>query len=359
MVVWVLASSCTHPDSAPSPDAGEVQVATGSQSEQKTPEGLLFPSRRCGECHGRQRTEWMGSAHAHAADGEAYSQAIAKLGEGESARCEGCHVPLSEAGPRIARDGVGCDACHTAVATAQAPRVLTLAPERATRFGPFKDAKDHNFHRVAFSSFVTEAGLCEACHQDPPGRKVAEYTTVAEWSKVEDHLDCVTCHMPGFRAVAAKGAKMRNVSHHDFGRDKVKALGDALSLAVKVEGSEATVTLTNASAQHDLPTGRPERRMKLQLDWLDAAGATVASQTEVFGRFLVDGRGEATPSFLAERELRDTRLKAGEDWVHAYPRASGARSVRARLYYQRFDPALSQWFGSSDDVLVLERKEAL
>lgn len=360
----VILAGCTQAGSEPKVSAtGDASVAVlpkapPAPAPDASEETHFFPSRRCGECHGRARDEWAASAHARSAGG-VFAQVAQKLGEEATVRCQGCHVPLAAGEEQVSSEGVSCDACHTAVRRAQPPAALVLAPELATRFGPYRDANAHYFHKVAYSDFVVEGALCASCHQDPPGQKVPEYTTVAEWRDVADHVDCQTCHMPGLRDRAARGEKIRSVSRHGFSSDKAKALAEALKLSVQVSHGEAQVGLTNAVADHDLPTGRPERRLKVSLDWMGKDGKPVAHQEHFFGRMLVDADGAPSPSFLAVREAQDDRLHPGETWHHTFPRVEGARSLSVRLEYFRFDPALSAFFGPVAPVKVAEREEAL
>jgi len=271
-LILLLVAGCSK-DPGPSDTAAETGEAKASivlaAEGTEEPEGRLYPSRRCGECHGRQRKEWEASAHARS-NGEVFASALAHVPADLQSQCTGCHVPLESAGRRVAKDGVGCDACHTATAHAKgnAGQVLTLSPELATRFGPYKDSLDHHFHRVAFSEFVVGEGLCASCHQDPEGAKVPTYTTVSEWRALPDRVECNACHMPPLRAVAAKGEQIRTVSRHDFHPDKASALAEAFSLrwSVLPDVRAAQIELVNDGAGHHLPTGRPERRLVLEVE---------------------------------------------------------------------------------------------
>src|SRR5687768_12817144 len=143
----------------------EVTAAIGLTGDGGVPEAVHHSSRRCGECHKHQREQWKESAHATAASAP-FVKAVEMLAPDQKAQCDACHVPLRNASARIAGEGVTCDACHTATGTAAPPGALALAPELATKFGPFRDSKDHNFHRVAYSEFVIGSELCNACHED-------------------------------------------------------------------------------------------------------------------------------------------------------------------------------------------------
>lgn len=363
-ILALCAWGCSKEETAAtSGDGGsDAEALLASSGEQKKPEGRLFPSRRCGECHGRQHREWSDSAHART-NGESFQAVLAQVPADAKAGCSGCHAPLELGGRRVAKDGVGCDACHTATAPGdgKGPHALTLSPQLATRFGPYRDSKDHHFHRVGFSEFVVGDGLCASCHQDAPGTAVPQYTTVAEAQANPERVECNACHMPPMRAVAAKGEQVRSVSRHDFHPDKRAALEKALSLRFAVDSGrkQAKVSLTNDGAGHHLPTGRPERRLVLELEWRDAADAPLTVERREYGRRLVDAEGALAPSFLAVKEAEDVRLVSGAAREETFSIPSKARSAQVRLRYERFDAQLASVFGRSEPLLILERREAL
>jgi hypothetical protein len=326
-------------------DAGEV------------PQGKLYPSRRCGECHGRQRDEWASSAHARSASG-VYKVASQPLPEEAQARCARCHVPLEAAGPRVASDGVGCDACHTATGGKPGGPPL-LSPQLATRFGPYRDAKDHHFHRVAYSGFIDGNALCAVCHEDAPGGAFGIYTTVSEAEVDPNAPDCASCHMTAFTAIAAKGEKQRVVARHDFKGDRKRALAEAIALQVSVGKTEAIVALTNTGASHALPTGRPERRLRLEVEWVGKAGNPLGTEERLFGRVLADGDGGLAPSFHATQQLSDDRLVRGQARREQFALPPGASKLMLRLWYEPFDRKLQPFFGPSESLLIVERVEAL
>jgi hypothetical protein len=349
----LLFSGCQRP-ALTVHDAGAAFVDAGESVE-----GELFASRRCGECHGREREEWSQSAHARAASAPAYLTALEQVPAEKRQSCLGCHLPLEAGGPRVAADGVGCDACHTATAAGAPPKMLTLSPVLATRFGPYRDARDHHFHRMGFSDFVTGNGLCIACHQDPPTASLPVYTTVAEWQTDADAPACNSCHMPSFKAVAAKGEKLRSVSRHDFSQDRPRALAEAIELELHVSAAEAKLELTNTGAAHALPTGRPERRLRLELEWQGRSGLRLASEERLYGRVLVGADGLPAPSFLAQAQGSDVRLFRGKALRELFPRPKAAAWVSIRLWYEPFDSRLAKYFEASTPVLILERREAL
>jgi hypothetical protein len=320
------------------------------------PQGKLYPSRRCGECHGRQRDEWASSAHARAASG-VYLTALGFTPEPDRAACAGCHVPLEAGGPRVAPDGVGCDACHTATG-GEPGGDLVLSPHLATRFGPFRDAKDHHFHRVAYSGFIDGNGLCAVCHEDAPGAAFGVYTTVSETRVDPNAPDCSSCHMPSFTAIAAKGEGTRAVARHDFKGDRKAALASAIGLVLTTGPREVTVSLTNTGASHALPTGRPERRLRLEVEWSGKAGP-IATEVRSYGRQLAGADGGLAPSFLATGQRADERLVRGQTRRELFAVPTGASRVMVRLWYEPFDRQLQRFFGTSEPQLIVERAEAL
>lgn len=281
----------------------------------ETPTGKLYASRRCGECHGRQRDEWSKSPHALAASG-AYARVAEPLPAAERAKCAGCHEPLRSAGPRVSGDGVGCDACHTAVDGGV--DAVVLAPELATRFGPYRDSKDHHFHRVAYSAFVTSDALCIACHEGGGG----VYTTATEWREVNGRKRCAACHMPAFKAIAAKGEKERSVAHHDFGALTKGGLAAAVKLKVEPARGAVTVELSNTGAHHALPTGRPENALRLDVELYDAAGKSLETASRRLERSMANGT--------------DSRLKPGRAFKEAFKAPANAARAAVRLWYEPF-----------------------
>ncbi|MFT3843157.1 MAG: multiheme c-type cytochrome [Myxococcaceae bacterium] len=349
------------------PDAGGAVEAIAEASHESawgqdsgTPQGKLYPARRCGECHGRQRDEWGKSAHARASS-QIFEGTLAKVAEPQQKACLGCHRPLESAGARVAPDGVACDACHTATGAGEQSGGVKLEPALATRFGPYKDSKDHHFHRVGYSAFVTGDALCLSCHQDSSGGAWAVYDTGAEVKASGTEKRCADCHMPGFSAIAAKGEKVRPVAHHDFGgaQGKAPALAAALQVETKHSPMGLTVTLSNHGVPHALPTGRPERRLRLEVHWKGAGDEALGDLDRGFGRMLVDADGKPAPSFLAAKVQSDFRLFDGKPVMQRFQAPPKAAAAVVQVFYEPFDPELSAWFPKAERVLVLERREAL
>jgi hypothetical protein len=362
---WVGLAGCQTTDSAARAIAAESRpegAATDAPADE--PEPGHASSIRCRECHARQRDEWVASAHARSASG-AYRRALALVDETGRDTCAGCHVPLAGAPARIADEGVACDACHTAVGGGLAPRALALRPELATKFGPYRDSQDHHFHRVAYSEFVTSAALCIACHEETaplaaaPGLRVL--TSVAEWrTGPSADVACQECHMPKLRAKACKAGDERTVARHDFGGDRRSALAAALRLTLRIEergvGRRAHITVENHGAGHALPSGLPERRMRLTVE-VETPDAHRVVAEEAYGRVLIDEQGSVAPFFLATRERSDRRLLPGRPRHARVDLAPDTRRVTARLTYRRWDSELAVYYGDTETLLLAEVAE--
>src|SRR5207302_1353618 len=157
----------------------------------------------------------------------------------------------------------------TAQQRGEPPASVVLRPEMATKFGPYKDAKDHEFHKVSFSDFVTGSDLCASCHDSPAkSGTLAVFTSTAEWRAGTHKTEtCQSCHMPTLTAKVYKGAeKTRTVYRHDFSADRGASLALALALDVHLAGKGpdriAEIALRNKTAGHAIPTDLPERRLR-------------------------------------------------------------------------------------------------
>src|SRR5690606_27697819 len=127
---------------------------------------------------------------------------------------------------------------------------------------------------------------------------------------------CQDCHMPDERAVIATGSPMRKgVPHHGLLGIANDLRARSLELEVTVSHDDdklvAALTLRNKNAGHAVPAGLPERRVVVRVRLVDPTGTTLASETRVLGRKLVDTTGVEAPFWRAARLDSDTRIPAG------------------------------------------------
>jgi hypothetical protein len=264
-------------------------------------------------------------------------------------------------------EAITCAACHVRDGAVEGPFADARAPH-ATRYSP------------AFRS----ASLCLRCHQAVqayPGKNfICTFNTGHEWQAgplAGRGVICQDCHMPPVRRALAPGGPMRRSGTHGWigshlrkGLEPSVALWDSLASrvgpGVELEagpaprarpGAEAawTVMAVNARAGHWLPTGDPEREVRVELAALTAAGDTLARTTLVVAQ-----RYEWHP---AVRKLSDNRLApgAGAAVTLRYRVPPGAYRLVARAVNSRISDAnadyhhLPPWYPRRVEVARVER----
>lgn len=270
--------------------------------------------------------EWEVSAHARAASSPLYLAAVANAGD---PTCVRCHAPLAASLPRdgIASEGVTCDVCHTL--RDPKPGVdgarFRLAIDDMVKYGPRCDLDDHYFHRMGCSPEHQQAVLCGTCHWWEP-KGIPVFTEFVDWRDGpagKAGKPCQSCHMPKEKAVIATGSPVRtNVPHHGLlgiaGDLRRRALGLEVSARDQGGALHVAVTLRNQGAGHSVPSGLPERRLRVRVRVVDAKGTELASETRELGRILVDGAGAEVPFWRATKVGADTRIAAGASWSDAF-----------------------------------------
>lgn len=295
-------------------------------------------AEECAACHPAHYDEWRQSMHAYATRspvfeamaGKAFRDTAGEVGS----FCTRCHsiigdlegdpgdVTFDERSP-LAREGVTCDICHTAV-HADAPlgnANLSLDPT-GPRFGPLEDAADDE-HDVGMGALQTSSELCASCHDVYmyPGLAIEQaYTEYVDSPAKEAGVRCQDCHMgpePGavsqkvvepIAVVGSTAYPARERSTHRFvGPDyalvddfpypddlaaSAVAQAEALDrieillknaarisdLQLGMDQGQAVVdvTLESLVAGHRVPTGfTSERQLWLDVTVRDAAGAVL------------------------------------------------------------------------------------
>ncbi|MBX3263534.1 MAG: hypothetical protein KIS78_32935 [Labilithrix sp.] len=270
-----------------------------------TGQALMDPNN-CLPCHDEQFREWSSSMHAYAAEDPVFvamNKRMLRETNGASADfCVGCHAPmalrlgLTKDGSNLAElptavRGVTCYFCHAADAvegTHNNP--IRLADDGVMR-GGIRDPIASMPHRGAHSPLhdresPESSTLCGACHDvvTPHGAHIER--TFDEWKNSlysqPGQLSCGKCHMDGRDGPAAlvDGAPVRKLHDHSmpavdvaitpfFGveaqREAVQRLLDqtlVTKLCVKQTplGVVADVTLDNAFAGHEFPSGAAQDR---------------------------------------------------------------------------------------------------
>ena len=249
----------------------------------------------CGQCHVQIRESWQRSLHA-----QAFSPGLAgqlpAFASDEQKDCLRCHAPRAEQQSEwfartlsAALGGVDCAACHVRHGVRTGAKALDATPHGRVEARPL-------FKRSEF---------CAACHQFGPeglalNGKLLE-NTYEEWKAsryARDNVTCQSCHMPGGRHEFP--------GIHDLGMTRV---GLAVRASRTREG--ILVVATNSGAGHHLPTYTTPL-VRLQI----ASGAR--KREHVIRREL------AWDANAGLREVRDTRLAAGESVLLALELTRGA-----------------------------------
>ncbi|HEY4239652.1 MAG TPA: hypothetical protein VGM88_07550 [Kofleriaceae bacterium] len=267
-----------------------------------------YPASRCSECHGEITDEWHASAHSHARTAPLYELA-------RTDACDVCHAPLAvKVGAQpVAREGVTCEACHNVkTVTAGAGLDPVFA---AIKYGPLCDAKDHYFHKMGCSPLHTKSEFCSSCHSYTKNG-IPVYTEYDEWqSGPLAARACQQCHMPGSKREVAIGAGEREgVANHTIlaaGPLRKKALKASAHVGDKSDAMHFSidVDVTNIAAGHDVPSGAPEHRLVVEGKLRTPGGAQLGeTQTQAFGRVLVDASGSPAPFWEATKLDHDDRI---------------------------------------------------
>jgi hypothetical protein len=305
----------------------------------------LYDSKRCASCHPKHYDEWSASMHAYASEDPVFlamnqrgqDETAGALGS----LCVNCHAPLAvrlgytvdgtdlDTVPAELR-GVTCYFCHNVASvdgTHNNP--LTLSDDTTMR-GRIRDPRDTNFHRSAYSNLLAgdqpeSAAMCGTCHDIvlPAPSGVALERTYTEWlgsvfapahaPSPSSVTTCTACHVPVVESgtpIATSGPNRTRHSHHmagvdgpmtpfpltdDPARDAELAAEQAekreklLDPTVRVEicvqpldpGSAIHVTLDNANAGHNYPSGAAQDR-RAWAEVIAYEGENVIYQSGVF-----------------------------------------------------------------------------
>ena len=332
-------------------DLAAVRAFHATRPTYETPldAGLVVPTgvaslsaKDCGVCHTAIYEEWRVSTHAAAWTDRQFQAELGK--SGNRWLCLNCHTPLlvqhdkwpvglegdDVETPRLVDDpvfdaglrdeGVTCAACHVVDGVIHGPGVAVDAP-----------------HVVAVDANFTSEKLCERCHQATAfyaGKTFAcSFATGDEWRAgpyPAEGKDCRTCHMPAVERPAAAGGAVRIVRSHWWrgagipkepgGGPPPEANPPGLGLDARWDATGLVVVATNANAGHQLPTGDPERFVRVEVRFVDAAGAPA-------GEPWTARIGQTWEWWPVAKKLDDNRLAPREARAWTVPPPPGARTA--------------------------------
>ncbi len=307
---------------------------------QRIPEGLSdLRAASCGECHTEIYDEWRVSSHALAWTDRQLQAEMEK--SGNRWLCANCHTPLlnqmeswaigladhdverpSYVGNPIfdaafRDEGITCAACHVRDGAVEGPtgsETTAHATRKADRFA--------------------DEAICLTCHQavrSYPGKDfICIFETGAEWrdsSYGQAGQPCQSCHMQPVTRPQAVGAAPRTGRRHYWpgaGIYKVEGLGPPLDqlgagLGIETEATadELILRLSNAAAGHMLPTGDPERFIRVEVELSDGEGKAIGEPRR-------ERIGQTWEWWRAPRKLADNRLAPLETREVRIPRPEAA-----------------------------------
>ena len=293
----------------------------------------------CGRCHTAIYDEWKQSTHA-AAWVDPQFQAELHKDPDVAWMCLNCHTPVgnqqaevvtqsevirrpatrlnTEFSTAYREEGVSCLGCHWRKDGIAAPHRDVDAP-----------------HAVVYAPDLLNDSACTDCHQAMARLEdalVCHFDTGGEKERAGVQKSCSACHMPSVERPVVGGGKSRKGGAHTW---PGSGLGKGLwpgplglnSLAVHMPMLDASgrlsFTLHNAKAGHKLPTGDPERFIRITAETRDAKGRIVEEHTWRIGQVWV-----WSP---VAKQLSDNRLDVDErrqfEWVPSRPASSVSLTI--------------------------------
>lgn len=313
-------------------------------------------ARDCGNCHRQHYQEWSKSTHAHALSDIQFQSELAKPSSPEWL-CLNCHIPVGnqrqeivryvqngdilkpiaqknpEFNPEMREEGVTCATCH-----------LKKEDGRTVVIGPLGTGRAPHPVLVDRKALQNRCLDCHNVNYKVSSSLVCFFNSGNELSESNlSHKACSDCHMPSVnrQIVQLPGSFPQRLSHmhyfigggipKEFDLLKFQDKGGYRSgLRVSLLDSHwdsenksfrFTVEMRNLNTGHYLPTGDPERFIRIILT-IFVDGKTV-TRTYRLGQHW-QWEPEAT-------QLEDNRLKSGEVRVWQEQISMAKKPARLRL----------------------------
>ncbi len=340
------------------------------------PDGLTgLGAKECGECHREEYREWSTSIHSQAWT-DPYYQVDFRF-DGSQQICLNCHIPLDrqqehkvlgfrdeekwdpilepnpDFDPELQHEGINCAGCHVRNGT------ILGAYGHENKDHPVETMEDSNI--ICVQCHVVQGKRWDTFFRIPPCGTVAEIKVGSDeysvWSGELDVPDtedigCVECHMPHTKRPIVEGGKRRFARRHTWrGGHDPEMVKEALEITLEEQPQPKTqqrrfvLTLTNAGADHYVPTGTPDRHLTVELRLLDAGGRVLdeahhtLKRTIMWRPFIVD--------------LWDTRLLPKEPRTYVFEfnptREQDAVAVEAVVRYHLLDEARRKRIGYQNE----------
>ncbi len=330
-------------------------------------------AENCGKCHTEIYKEWQSSTHAHALSDLQFQAELSKPGQPEWI-CLNCHIPVqNQRETRIEalnhgdfnrpieainpgfdlimkNEAVTCATCHVRVDEVGKAYVLG---------GNGKTSPPHPV-RIDQQKLRTR---CLDCHNETynlSSSLVCYFKTGDEMKEAQPHFpgkDCVSCHLPDVKRSFVDGVlkkPIRNSHKHAFiggGVPKEFSLyekqipggykpGVILNGWEQSKSEEIKITYQNANAGHYVPSGDPERFLRLELVFLDEAQREIEKKVSLIGQ---TWKWNPEAELVSENRLRpkETRI-----WKEKIP-SNQVTKIIFRIYHVKLKETTSAYMSSS------------
>jgi nitrate/TMAO reductase-like tetraheme cytochrome c subunit len=267
------------------------------------------------------------------------------------------------------KDGISCNICHN-VAKINETSNLQMRGFKAvewglpdTIYGPFEDDGRARLHKsLQKEHFVNSNKLCMVCHFGGERSGIEIYTTGVEYEKSGSEEKCAECHMstqkkdiivPEIKKTGVT-AKVRDIRSHLFASARnSNIMGDTIELTTASSGNSFVVTLKNLTP-HKAPTGFGGRSIAVKIEFKNASGSVLGTQSYMLEAIYTDKRGKETIPYLATAIKSDTRLNANEIRKLSVPKPIGAVSATVNVTYRLVSERLLEIINFSDPVFDKE-----
>jgi len=336
-------------------EAWEKPRTPGIQAQELQVTGLS--AKDCGVCHTEIYAEWAQSVHASAWVDPQFQAELHK-DPGVGWLCLNCHTPLTNqqqwlvtesgtvrdpdviANPTfdasLQNEGITCLGCHWTEGGIASVHSDVNAP-----------------HKTVYTPSLTTDAVCTSCHQAKARLEdalVCHFNTGEEKSDAGIKETCTACHMPRVERSMAVGAPARSGGRHLWpGSGLGKGVGPAVpgldgldvtlgeAVVSSEDGLRVSFNVQNARAGHKLPTGDPERHLRVVASIHSADGLELDRKEWRIGQ-----RWEWSP---VARQISDNRLKPGEsrklEW-HT-PQTASVSEVRLIVEHVRLSDENRQY----------------
>lgn len=325
-------------------------------------------SSSCGSCHAEQYDQFKYSRHADSAGSPVFAalakEVLKSWGPVAADRCRSCHAPS-----HTPEQSVTCVSCHAAIGNRGIRDGRLLIDLELELLGPTGAANDA--HATRTSGLLHSPELCGTCHEVTGPNLLLEptFTEFKESPWRTAGRTCASCHMPHgeHRFVGVDPLWGAPADEQAVGAEQTRELlASALSLSIARQalgtGDQILVTLENAGAGHDVPTGAAF----LRDFWVDVALQCKTSKDQTLQRVIELGNrpkreGVHTPLITDADAVQTRTLRAAEAITVTLEASSDCTAVaklKARAIRQDVMNALRLERDEVVEHLVVEVSEA-